>query len=201
MDIDGVLAQFNKSFYRELCAAEPREIDPKWDEAWLTKWDWPEVFGFSRETQSRVWARIRADFAFWSDLEAYPGAAGVIDTLSRLSLVHPVYFVTSRPATPQVRIATAAWLYQFHSQLPIVMVNKPDAKVHMARAVGAELIIDDRPETIEACAKVVPHKWLISRPWNTGRAPLDCRVIAPDTLNDALKEFEKWPMLMIPVRA
>lgn len=176
LDIDGVLADFNRSYYRALTGQRLHEDDEGTD--LFDRWYWPaKVAG--KETVEPVWASLQADYDFWYGLTPYPHARDLAQSVAETAAAGDATLVllTSRPDTPQVRLATEHWLCD------LGLVADEDYTLAMAEDKAAWLrdqeapalwALDDKPEHVAALREVIrwPHSaWLWAAPWNRGQLP------------------------------
>ncbi len=171
-DVDGVLADFNRSFIERVIAVTGKDLFPlrPFD---IPTWDYPQHYGYTDAECSAVWENIKADATFWYQLFPYDG---VPEFLSKLhSGNHDIYFITSRPGI-QAKAQTENWI-EFHNfglkteafSYPTVLISSD--KGRCAVALKLDLYIDDRTENCldvnhsSPATKVV----MLARPWNTAQ--------------------------------
>jgi 5'(3')-deoxyribonucleotidase len=169
-DVDGVLADFNRSFIERVVTVIGRDLFPPrpFD---IPCWDYPEHYGYTSEETTAVWKDVVADPTFWSRLQPYDEATSVLERLRVLSLDHDLYFVTSRPGI-QAKQQTETWLAVHSGDFlwnPTVLISGD--KDRCARALKLEAYIDDRWEN---CVNVASQPsettvYLLDRPWNQDR--------------------------------
>ena len=172
LDIDGCLADFNKSYVSLLEEISGKEL-PKVGKEWPTKWDY--ALDHVTPADERVaWEKItsnRGNFNFWFDLLPYGDIDKVRIKVNSLveNYGHDVYFVTSRPGMG-AKQQTEAWLYTMGFAQPSTVIIS-HKKGLVAGGVEANLAIDDKPENLvdvirsrgTACKCL-----LLDRPWNQG---------------------------------
>ncbi len=164
IDVDGVLADFNRSFIERVITVSGKDLFPPrpFD---IPTWDYPEHYGYTPEETKIVWESIVADPTFWASLSPYPDTADFLSPLANRA--DDVYFITSRPGT-RSKAQTERWLrmHGYHSR-PTVMISSK--KGLCAEALDLDFYLDDRdhncydvwdrrsPKTLVA---------LMDRPWN-----------------------------------
>jgi len=162
VDMDGVLANFNDAFARLLNDLHATEISLPPDGPAV--WSWPTIYGWTSSQHHKAWEHIQENGEWWLDLEPLPQADDLIDAL--LQLRHrdvPIYFVTSRSPLALAQEATSAWLEAHHFALPSVIVVPPGVgKPQIFAAIGATIIIDDKPDNCSVhCTNL-----LVDAPYN-----------------------------------
>lgn len=171
VDIDGVLAEFNRPFLALLnrCAAannEPQQADYA-GHATPQVWHWFEPAGFSKRSVSAAWDFVKRYPEWWGNLRAYPGAVDFLVELEALRDAGRItpYFVTSRP-NQLVAAVTSEWLSALGFARPnVIVVSGPGAKGKIADAVSATAILDDHGPNFEGMP-VSTRCFLLDRPWN-----------------------------------
>lgn len=169
VDVDGVLAQFNIAFLRllEKVSAKRSGLPDDWEP---TEWEWMQRVGYGPSFQRLAWENV--DHMFWMSLKPYEWTRGVLMELNfRAWGGDPVYFVTSRPGGGTALAATADWLSAYGIFRPNVIVVPPDGnKGDIAKAIHADVVIDDKPQNLESVCTQYTHAdlWLVDRPWNQG---------------------------------
>lgn len=168
-DVDGVLADFNKTFIERVIAVTGKDLFPPrpFD---IPCWDYPQHYGYTHDECSAVWEEIKADDSFWYTLYPYEG---VVDFLAKLdSSVHDFYFITSRPGLTS-KSQSENWL-EFHGfgamtqafSYPTVLISSE--KGACAKALNLDLYIDDRDENCLDVHYLSPktRTVMLARPWN-----------------------------------
>jgi 5'(3')-deoxyribonucleotidase len=166
IDVDGVLADFNKMFIKRTIAVTGRDLFPPWPFD-IPCWDYPEHYGYSADETSAIWKDIEHDATFWYSLDEYPGAFASVLELDRLdALGHDVYFVTSRPGI-KAKKQTERWLISRGIRNPTVLIS--GAKGVIADVLDLEYYIDDRDKNVlDVAARrgAKTRTYLMNRPWN-----------------------------------
>lgn len=191
IDVDGVLADFNKSFIERVIAVTGKDLFPPrpFD---IPTWHYPQHYGYTdaemKYPDGPVWGSISDDSSFWYHLSPYDG---VVEFMARLdSGVHDFYFITNRPGAT-AKSQTENWIdyHNFGLQSdsfsnPTVLVS--GAKGMCARALKLDLYIDDNTENCLDVNSASPstHVIMLARPWNTAQMGI-LRV-------DSLHQFESF---------
>jgi 5'(3')-deoxyribonucleotidase len=178
VDVDGVLADFNRSFIERVCAVTKRDLFPVRPFDILT-WDYPESYGYSNREVSAVWEDIKRDPTFWSGL---PSFAGTFEALSMLRLREyndgdEVYFITARPGY-RPKQQTELWL-RAHSGDPVwaptVLISSD--KAGCAKALRLDKYIDDKIDNVFDVCRIseATQTYLMDHTWNrTYDSEKDC---------------------------
>ena len=181
VDIDGVLAQFNKAFValleREEIASLPFDYEP-------TAWDYtPELTPAQLEAGFKA---LQESTVFWSQLDAYTENVQAVRR-AVLRDRFDVYFVTARMDTKgeSALAGTKMWLQQ-HSLMQmntsIVVVKHASYKPSVYAALGVFASIDDHYPSVVA-ATTTENVWkghqgtLLARPWNNEEGRAGVRVV------------------------
>lgn len=158
LDIDGVLADFNGPFAREICKGS--DVDP----ATITfnKWYWHDDY-LPKAAVHATWERLKTQPGhFWTSLKLLPGGQALINDCLNLGL--DVHFATARPK--ETYADTYDWLQQF-IRLPKLCMT--EQKGLYCACVDAEFFLDDKPEN---CLNVLRTRGtmttptLLDAPWN-----------------------------------
>jgi len=197
IDVDGVLAQFDRPFaylLKELgCPVDFPTHDPQFP----NQWDWDVAYmkdaGMDDEAiaalQAKAWTAVKRSTAFWCTLPEYPTTRQ--DLLYLRACIEngwDVYFLTARPGIT-AKFQTEAWLASKGIKIPFVPtvlitenahVNKP----RMCKALELDAIIDDRPSNLAGIVDPT-HRFLMQRPWNRDHTLTD--VIEVTTVKDMLQ--------------
>jgi hypothetical protein len=164
-DIDGVLASFFEAYERKTVEVTGRDLFavPATEAAPPHDWDWPQAQGYTNEEMARVWAAIREDLSFWSDLPALPGLDAIRD-LYNLNKVD-VYFITARPGKTS-KAQTEYWLTVHGFLAPTVLISPH--KGLMAKALALDVYIEDNLGNAIAVMTQSPttRTYLLDRPYN-----------------------------------
>ena len=188
VDLDGVLAEFNRSFAAQLGVP----TIPLDDKSWPTKWDWPEDYA-SPEQLAEVWNTVRASKHFWEDLPAFPWTGEALELLHAEALDgEEVYFVTSREGG-DIKRQTERWLSKYGFPEATVLVSTQGDKAGIAHDLDADVMIDDRPEVltkIREWGKDTLRIYLQVHPYNSTfaiRAAEDYRILPVESPVTAIR--------------
>jgi len=164
-DVDGVLADIDHSAANLLELLYPEvKIDrtPPWPRIWY----WPdEVLGGDQEKVQAFWRTMHNNPDWFLAVPLQDDAIPLVVSgdLYRLQEYYDVYAVTNRPA--HLREVTEFWLHAVANfPVPVITINGP--KGPLAKAMGAELLIDDRIENVESALSHGVDARLIARPYN-----------------------------------
>lgn len=147
VDVDGVLANFFKA-YEDLIidvSGVDKFGDSRYPHVFPRVWNWPESYGYNKETMNQVWDEIKFSESFWLNMEPLPGAEGFLNKLSQTD--HEVYFITDRPGI-ETQLQTTAWLEEHGYPLPSVIISRK-GKGAVCDALSINYYIDDKVENIE----------------------------------------------------
>ena len=201
IDVDGVLANFFKA-YETLTiavAGEDRFGDKKWPNQLPQTWNWPETFGYSKETMNQVWASIKRNPKFWVSMEPLPGVSSFLDSLEQLNRQnHEIYFITDRPGINAQR-QTAAWLEEFPFSFPSVIISGPHArKGQIAKGLALDFYLDDKFENVMDVLGKSPstRTYMLSYPYNNESDMQEQVKFQGGTIITKLEDF----FLLEPVR-
>lgn len=168
IDIDGVLANFNKSLRDMLIRTSGRDLIPEFEVSGNTidttppTWFYPsESYGYTKLEESRALDACNNEFDFWENLEPYPQT---LDFLKRLYNAldeeqgDEVYFLTTREG-PDVKGQTERWIrkncaYRFDA--PTILIARGD-KGGIARGLGLTHFLDDRPKNCQSVRQACPE--------------------------------------------
>lgn len=163
VDIDGVLADFTKSFNALVRAEFGIELPYP-----APTWQWHREGGVTKQQDNQLWNIIKTTH-FWATLVPMPGAIDAIARLDQLSHDgHDVYFITSRPGK-LAKFHTEWWLKAYGMNFPTVLVTSDKGPV--VKGLGLDIFIDDKPENnlevLEAVGRSPKvHVFLVDAPYN-----------------------------------
>lgn len=168
-DIDGVLAEFNGSFYQLLAqqGAVMRPVGADFPEVW----DWPQAYGATPGQIQAAWEHIVANPDWWGKLPRHEDVNNwVSSTLQTLTEDHEVTFVTNRVGL--CRDVTADWLMAEFDIVPHVVVCFGH-KDELILGMRPDVVIEDRFGTLFTLSR---HEWhprliLVNRPYNHEPTP------------------------------
>jgi uncharacterized HAD superfamily protein len=204
VDIDGVLADFNKAFIKRVIDVTGKDRFPPRPFT-ITTWNYPEMYGYTKDQVSAVWENIKQDRLFWYLLTDYPDTFGDLEYLStRVKLYQDdVYFITARPGV-QAKHQTELWLDQrlrdaspFRSPiLPTVLMTSH--KGLAARTLGLDVYIDDRDTNCLDVANCGVRTFVCDRPWNNQPEQAESLAAAGVTRVTRVKGFAEAYMIAQP---
>jgi hypothetical protein len=135
-DVDGVLANFNKTFRETAAQIEGTTGQDRSS---------PTPRGLGAEAMKRVWDHISRTPQWWLQLEAYE--PGQIERIYRTSRERrwEVYFMTTRPASAgeTTQFQTQWWLESHRFPMPAVL-TVPGSRGDAANALKLDITVDDR---------------------------------------------------------
>lgn len=136
-DVDGVLADFHKGFYKLGNAVYGAPLLTTADQK-----KWNEWVGLDSKQISYLWSLVKKSGTWWTELEplATPEEFRRIEILSRN---HDVYFVTSRPGL-LAKQQTEVWLFRQGIANPTVIMS--NRKGEVANTLGVQFAIEDKAE-------------------------------------------------------
>lgn len=159
IDIDGVLADFNRS-YVELFAKRGHTVTlpPQ-------TWYYPEAQGIPADVIKDVWDEIANSKNFWTTLSPLASPAERA-RLFRVNLSHDIYFITTR-AGVNVKKQTEQWL-RVHLDIPSpTVLICPGDKGAVAESLSLDAAIDDRDKNLMSYDVVgTVDVYGIRQPWN-----------------------------------
>lgn len=171
-DIDGVLANFVKSYQNLVVATTGKDLFHTNDILYPPCWDWPQYRGYSNEEVGKVWNRIKADDTFWLNIEPLDSEVGSLKCVIKvLEQKHEVYYVSSRVGV-DVKRQSKMWLIDKLNYLgrchtePTVLISGEKGEV--AHALKLDAYIDDNFDNIVDVSVKSPttRAYLVSRRYN-----------------------------------
>ena len=186
IDIDGVLANFNKAYREILIKTTGRDLIP--EEACRSGkpgeeppvWDYAAHYGYTRDEDRATWKAIRESHTFWRNLNALPGTRGFLwdlDIDTELANNPPeVYFITTRPGY-SVKSQSVEWLSEYGVDFPTVLITRGN-KGQLAAGLGLTHFLDDKPENCMDVKAARPEcaVYLLSCRYNEAQQN-DCRAL------------------------
>jgi len=157
IDIDGVLANFNKAYRAKLIEVTGRDLIP--EEVCRSGklgeeppvWNYAPHYGYTKDEDRATWKAIRESGTFWESLAQLPDADDFLWDLDVRAETDPpserpeVYFITTRPGT-DVKGQTVRWLSESGIvNFPTVLITRGD-KGQLAAGLGLTHFLDDKPE-------------------------------------------------------
>jgi 5'(3')-deoxyribonucleotidase len=155
-DIDGVLASFFCAYEQLTIKVDGRNLfPPLGPEQGPPVWDWPEHYGYSKDTMTEVWDRIRHDVHFWKSLPELHNMHLLRHAWESIRHKHDIYFITDRVGAT-AKIQTEEWLtdalFEKYRRTPTVLISGDKAGI--ARALKLDIYVDDKSESVEAVSAV-----------------------------------------------
>lgn len=155
VDVDGVLASFNKGYREALITASGRDLFR--GETEPPCWDYAPHYGYTKAENDAAWKLITGSRSFWEGLTILPGAGDFLFALDcAVQFDHTparVYFITSRPGI-DVKGQTERWLRAMGMDCPTVCIVGTRSgdldKGMLASALGLTHFIDDKPDNVLA---------------------------------------------------
>lgn len=189
-DLDGVLAEFNQSFWRTLVdvGAEMRPFegpDP-------CTWDWPEVYGAAPAHTAAAWEIVHANPTWWQSLPKHRDFTREVENhIWNAAVWHTLSFVSARPAN--ARRNSLYWLERYMgSAVKAQVVHTPIMKPRALAAMMPDAIIEDSLDNLKWCqalmqdGKMNPCDLiLVDRAYNRENRPEGLIVVS--STEDALK--------------
>jgi hypothetical protein len=175
LDIDGVLADFNRAYAKALLRVSGFDLLPKgWHKdgyTAFTTWYWERQYGYGKEIETATWNGeiLPGAKKFWAKLSPLPYARETLlnlDALARGGAIE-LYFLTNRFGE-RVKAQTEEFLYQNGVTYPTVLLAKD--KMPLLKDLGAQVFVDDKIETMNGCAAdpdlAKIQLYLPDAPWN-----------------------------------
>lgn len=188
LDIDGVLAAFNRPF-AELLIAQGANLRPFEYEEDPTCWDWPQAYGATPQQEANAWLYIHQHPQWWRSLPRHAQFTGraMTEKLGHLCDDHEVTFITKRP---NGRAETMAWLAARGVRDPQVILV-PGSKADLIDLLEVDVVIEDNIRTLQALwmADAAPRLILVDRPYNmdANRSGLDIAFTTGEALEMAAR--------------
>lgn len=176
VDVDGVLADFNRAFIPRLIQTTGRDLfGPGYVP---TTWDYPQAAGYTQEEIDLTWRLIKDSQTFWAGLHSYPDTSKSMALLAdRIYTGDDVYFITARSGV-NAKWQTECWLsarFPWNAP-PAATVLLSGDKEGCARALDLDIYIDDRWSNAYGVSHTAGcRSYLLTRPWNAG---YDSRVVS-----------------------
>lgn len=139
VDIDGVLADFNRGFTTLMNELYGTHVRPKPD-----CWDWFEQYWPPGQIKC-AWEWIAANPDWWRTLQPFEPSRFQVLQQANLDN-HELYFLTQRPGGLPVKRATEDWLSSNGIYRPTVLLV--DEKGPAAVSLRLDRLVDDRPDNI-----------------------------------------------------
>ena len=137
LDIDGVLADFNKAVKTKY------NIENK-----------PTAWYYSYTFDSKLWNELKGDKDFWLNIEPYFDGASIP--------FEPVYYVTHRPVPKEW---VEEWLEKHHFPcVPVIVTN--GSKVDAIKELNLDIFVDDKYDNFKELNNNGIFTYLYTQPWN-----------------------------------
>lgn len=146
IDIDGVLAEFNRPFAALLAKAANIPAST----FTFTQWDWDRQAGVPDACIDHVWKSITegewspAVWEFWSELQPRTGARELLHWITSHPLFYTPHFVTAR--NPALYNVTHEWLTRVFNLRHPRLIMSPN-KDHICAGLEATYFVDDKYAT------------------------------------------------------
>lgn len=184
IDLDGVLANFQHGYERVIKEASGRDLFPPVEPP---VWDWPQHYGYTGEEVSKGWDLIGQSTNFWRTLPPCEGAEIFLEHLNR-HWTSEVYFITDRSKGKDVQWQSAGWLEAYGYTRPSVIVTpRHGVKGKIAKALGLDLFLDDKPENIRQIHSAGTTAILHRKSYNQEATWPDVRVV-----NSTMEFYERF---------
>lgn len=157
-DLDGAIVDFNSGYAKLLNKIQGNKLVDPLSDSHLTEWDWDVKAGFDVNTIAKAWVEISNSGVFWQHLFPYSTAYDDFKALQQFN--GDTYFCTKRPGFTAKR-ETEQWLRGHGFSNPTVVICED--KQSFCKAVGATMIVDDKPENLMGVEDIGV---LFKRPWN-----------------------------------
>lgn len=190
-DVDGVLANFTKSYTKVLLSlSDSHSLPDGWenDDTFPPVWHYEELCGFSKKVQLAAKDYIAHSDSFWLSLPSFEDASMLLRQLNRSD--HELLFITNRFGVG-CKHQTDVWLYdKCGIDFPTVIITGAD-KLPLLSALAPDFYIDDKLETVTQAHKAgLKGVYLLDRPWNRQGRSDELSVVA--TVEEALRNEELW---------
>jgi uncharacterized HAD superfamily protein len=162
IDIDGVVADFNRALAVEM-GVSPTHAHPD-------QWDWPRKVAPDLIVD-RVWAHVTNRAEWWFDhIKPYAEAVShpFLRDLHYLSEEANLYFITARPQVPGMKKWTEMWLRLYLKLTTPSLIIAQD-KGLVAQGIGLTHFLDDNADNCTSVAEQTAGRcatFIIHRPYN-----------------------------------
>lgn len=192
LDVDGVLADFIKSFKSVVNRLWPNRLE--WD---YQPSDWNFTDKLTKEEMKQAWVATMRVQDLWQWQSPLIGARELSLFVNRLCAAGiNIYFLTNRPATSGATplVQTNSWLRQhnllWQDNASTIVVNKHDDKRKFIELLDIKFSLDDKPETVEDCSYIPGHKaFILDQPWNRDAKHLARVYNVTEYLHIALRSY------------
>lgn len=118
---------------------------------------------YGKEFAIDLFDSVCADSSFVSDRPLYPD---VVETIEELKNHYRVVFVTHNGRPVQMYEPLKKWLDSLFGNSHLLMVPHKQSKVDVMEIIGANLICDDRPQTLEEAYERDYQGFTLIHPYN-----------------------------------
>jgi 5'(3')-deoxyribonucleotidase len=198
VDIDGVLANFNKAYRERLIQVTGRDLIPAVDCSGDTIgstppcWSYPvDHYGYTKDEDRAVWKSITEDRHFWRKIEPFARTRGFLE---ELYFQHDeVYFITTRPGV-DVQLQSIDWLMENgYPDEPQVLIARGE-KGFLAHGLGLTHFLDDKPENCFSVRQTCPNAriYMNRTRYNihAEQVAADRRIVMIDSINQFVEDLE-----------
>lgn len=185
LDLDGVFANFNDAFMRELIQVtghDKRPVLPEGQTWEPSTWNWMADLGYSKTEVERTWASVDRQPLWWATLDPLQDAHHALIEISSLigRLQVEAVFMTTRHS-PTAHAQSVAWLrdrFAVRVCPQVCICANSESKGLMTKALHLDLVLDDYTPNLLASKRHSPETRVVlfDRRWNQGpieRAGLD----------------------------
>ena len=170
IDVDGVIAEFFSIYETITVQLTGRNLFPDRHGAAPPTWNWPQLYGYSNEEMSQVWAWIKVNPQFWMQSLTLPGSHNL---MARLAFRFPsrkndIYFITDRPGAGAKWI-TEKWIYTAFHWSATVLISSGGSKGLLAKGLSLDIFVEDKLENALDVAHATEGRcqsFLLDRPYN-----------------------------------
>lgn len=190
IDIDGCLADFVGGYMKLVVEMTGKDKFPaqRTYPDFPTSWNWDREAGYTQAEVVLAWDKIKTSPRFWRDLPDLPTTRNVLSVLSALERVygHNVYFLTNRMGD-RAKAQTEAWLYKHGFDSPTVLLVADKGPV--INALGIDVFVDDRPDTIKKVVDECPNTRVFVVDYAYNRDDRPARAEAVSSVLDMLQKL------------
>lgn len=156
-DVDGLLADFTRSFMPLLVKVTGKNLFEPDDINNPPCWNWDIHRGYTKDEQRAAWAVIKESPSFWTTLRPTSQLRTLQVMILDLLRNHEVYFITNRMGTDP-KWQTELWLRQ-HLQIDLPTVLISGAKGLCAKALKLDCYIDDNADNCNDVINQTCEHW------------------------------------------
>lgn len=106
-----------------------------------------------------LWSRVKDDEDFWMGLKPFPGTLPLE--------FEPYVYITSRPVRSEI---SYFWLskHGFPNSERVFTAARPEDKLNIVKALGIDVFVDDKIETVEQMRSAGINAFLFEAPYQKG---------------------------------